>query len=106
MFIAMSSVSRQYVKVPVSARLAGVSVDLTADSVQMAFSAVDSDPSTWYVATWETDSTTTPAVYLARILVGPGGAVTLADGVYDIWVKVTDSPEVPVLRSPTRLKIL
>ena len=30
---------------------------------------------------------------------GPGGEVTLAAGIWRIWVRVTDNPEVPVLRA-------
>ncbi len=35
----------------------------------------------------------------ASCLVGPGGAITLAAGTYQIYVKITDNPEVPVLQS-------
>jgi hypothetical protein len=105
--LEISTQSRPYIKVPVTAKLAGVVLNPTSDVVQMAFSLVGSDPSTWYAAVWETDSTTTPPTYLARILVGPGGATgALALGTYNIWVKVTDNPEIPVLRSSRRLKII
>lgn len=106
MDIEMSSQSRQYVKVPVTAKLAGVLLNPTTDVVRMAFSPMGSPPATWTGATWETDSTTTPATYLARMMVGPGGTIQLARAIYDIWVQVTDNPEIPVLRSPTRLKIV
>lgn len=106
MDIEMSSQSRQYVKVPVTAKLAGVLLNPTTDVVKMAFSPMGSAPSTWTSATWETDSTTTPATYLARMMVGPGGTIQLARGTFDIWVQVTDNPEIPVLRSLSRLKIV
>ena len=45
-----------------------------------------------------TDNTTSPATYEACCLVGPGGTVTLTAGViYAIHVKVTASPEIPVI---------
>lgn len=106
MDIEMSSQSRQYVKVPVTAKLAGVLLNPTTDVVKMAFSPMGSAPSTWTSATWETDSSTTPATYLARMMVGPGGTIQLARGTFDIWVQVTDNPEIPVVRSLSRLKIV
>ena len=75
----------------------------TADTVTMAFTAAGVDPvlGDYKTASWETDATTTPSTYYARCLVGPGGTVTLAAGTYEVWVKITDSPEVPVKRSGT-----
>jgi hypothetical protein len=105
--IEISAQSRQYVKVPVTAKLAGAVVNPTSDVVQMAFALMGgAAPGTWSSAAWETDSSTSPATYLARIMVGPGGTVALTAGIYDVWVKVTDSPEIPVLRSATRLKVI
>jgi hypothetical protein len=89
--LVLSSLSKEYVRVPVSAKEAGVTVNPTSDEVAFAF-VQSGEPSTWYAGQWETDGTT----YYARIAVGPGGSVTLVDGTYDTWVKVTDSPEIPV----------
>jgi hypothetical protein len=44
-------------------------------------------------ARWESDTSTTPTTFYARILVGPGGSVELAEGLWSCWVKVSDSPE-------------
>jgi len=33
-----------------------------------------------------------------RILIGPGGSITKGAGLYDWTVKLTDSPEVPVMK--------
>lgn len=95
--IAASSV--EYVRVPVSATASGSAVDPTADTVQLAFMATASAPSSgdWKTASWETDTGTTPDTYYARCLVG--SAVTLTAGTYTVWVKVTDSPETPVKRA-------
>lgn len=77
----------------------------TADTVEMAFPVTGVEPvgGDWKGSIWYTDTTSTPTRYYARCLVGTtgtsGGAVTLADGLYDVWVRVTDSPEVPVLKT-------
>lgn len=51
----------------------------------------------WQLADWETIS----GRYYARCLVGPGGTVTLAVGNCNVWVKVTDNPEVPIMPAGT-----
>lgn len=98
----ISSLSKQYVKVRVSAAESGASVDLTGGTVQMAFTVVGTEPVTndWKSATWETDSTRNPDRYYARCMVGPSGTITLSDGTYDVWVKVTGvGTEIPVIRA-------
>jgi hypothetical protein len=94
----ISSLSLEYVYVPVAAKVAGVAVDPSADAVALAFMVGRADPAPgdWKTASWDTDATTTPATYRARCLVGPAGAVQLVPGVYQVWVKINDSPEVPV----------
>lgn len=93
-----------HVMVPVAAKRNGVAVDPTSDTVQMAF--LDEDPETaspasddWKTASWETNSAVTPNQYEAKCLVGTGGATTLTSGTWWVWVKVTDSPEAPVIYS-------
>lgn len=95
-----SALSLEYVRCPVSARLSGTAVDPTGDAVSMAFTVADVDPAVgdWKSATWETDATTSPSTYYARCLVGPAGTITLAVGVWDVWLKVTDAPEIPARR--------
>ena len=99
--LAISSLSKEYVRVRVYAETNGVAVNPTADTVEMAFISGDTEPTSpdWKAASWETDTTTEPDTYYARCLVGPGGTVTLADGLYQVWVRVTDSPEIPVKKS-------
>lgn len=97
-----SVLALQHVRVPVSADdVDGTNLDPTVDAVVMAFPVTDVDPiaGDWKTASWETDATTTPDTYYAKCLVGPGGTVTLAVGTYDVWVKVTDNPETPVLKA-------
>lgn len=97
MALSLSSLSKEYVRVGVAAKEAGVAVNPTADVVQMAFVAPGAEPAggDWQTASWETDQSTEPDSYFARCLVGPG-AVVLAEGTWAVWLKVTDSPEVPV----------
>lgn len=99
MSVEISALSVEYVKVPISARESGEVVDPTAATVTMAFTASEVDPVSgdWKTASWETDTTPTPDVCFARCLIG--SAVTLAVGVYDVWVKIALSPETVVRRS-------
>lgn len=91
----MLASSLQYVAVTVLASKAGAPVNPTGDPVQLAFTTAGADPQTgdFHAATWQ--GATSP--YVAQILVGPGGTVTLTAGLYAVWVKVTDSPEIPIL---------
>lgn len=93
-----SVLSLNYVRVPVAARAAGSVINPTTDTVAMAFTSPGVDPVSgdWKTASWETDSSTTPDTYFARCLVGPSGTLALMAGTYDVWVRVTDNPEVPV----------
>lgn len=92
----ISSTTREYVRVRVAAVESGVTVDPTTATVEFAAVAVAAEPSTWTAGGWETDATTDPDSYYARILVsgpGGGGALTLADGTYDWWIRITDVTE-------------
>lgn len=94
--LTMSNLSTEYVQVPVSAVVSTGIVNPTSDQVQFAF-VVSGDPAPgdWHSGSWETIP---PGTYLAQCLVGPGtGGVPLSAGAtYEIWVKITDNPEVPV----------
>lgn len=80
----------EYVKVPVAAEIAGVTVDPTSDTVTMCVLASTATPvdADWHAASWETDNSGLRPVYLARYLTGP-----LTAGRYEVWVKVVHSPE-------------
>lgn len=103
MGLEISSLSKEYVKVPVAATVNGVLINPTADAVQFAFMPLGASPASgdFKSASWETAGTSPNVVYYARCLVGPGGTVTLAAGVYVVWVKVTDNPEIPVKQAGT-----
>lgn len=95
----IAAASVEYLRVAVSAKEAGVVVNPTTDAVAMAVKT-SGTPSggDWKTAAWETDATTDPDTYYARVLVGTGtdvGALTAGD-TYSVWVRVSDSPEVPI----------
>ena len=77
----------------------------TSDLVQFSFTALSYptiEPTVWNSGSWLTFAG--PA-YWAQCLVGPAnGGVSLAIGTWQGWLKVTDSPAVPVLQ-PFLLKI-
>jgi len=85
----ISATGVQYVRVPVAANLRSAGVDITGDSVYLAFQATDTPVgATWVAAAWETLC----GRHYARVLVGTGGTVVAA-GSYFVWVKVTGNPE-------------
>jgi hypothetical protein len=96
--LILSSLSSEFVKVPVRAEENGAVVNPTADVVELAFAPGLTEPAgtAWNVAEWETAG----ADYFARIVVGPLGVV-LAEGDWGVWVRVTDTPERPVHRAGT-----
>lgn len=97
---AMYSLSTEYFEVPVEFKVNGAVINpTTTDPVQMAFMPRNVDPgsSDWVNGSWEVDTSQPTPVYWARALVGPGaGGKNLAKGVYAVWLKVTDNPEIPV----------
>lgn len=102
----ISTASKEYLRVRVEAKESGVVVNPTADVVTMAFTADADAPmlGDFGAASWETDATTNPDTYYARTTVGgvgTGATQELASGRYNVWVKITDSPEVPVLQAGT-----
>ena len=93
----MSVLSAEYVLCPVQAIEAGVAYDPTGDVVQFAFQPVGTSPSAedWYDGSWQSGSLNN--LYTAQILVGPVSAgIGLSAGLYAVWLKITDNPEVPV----------
>jgi hypothetical protein len=87
--------SIEYIRVRVTVTKNGVAFNPTSDVVKLAFTENDSleGTETWHTGSWETAG----GVYYARCLVGPSpGNTILTPGVWYVWVKVTDSPEVPI----------
>lgn len=101
--------SLEDVMVPVEAILSGSPIDPTTDLVQMAFIPLDQEepaPADLNIASWETWGSGLTVKYYAKCLVGAGGAVALAEGIYQVFVKITDSPEVPVLQATNLLQVI
>ena len=101
-FPRISTLSLEYIRVPVKARRAGVAYDPTSDTVYLAITpkpevnASDqyNEPTVWATGSWDTEGTR----YLAKATVGPGGDLVPPEaGIYQIWVKVSSSPETPVM---------
>lgn len=97
--------SVETIRIPVAALdSAGALEDPTAVGVEIGFSTDrDIEPDTWHTAAWETSETVRAAVgatvvntpYKATVLVG-AGATDLDPGDHAVWVKISDSPEIPV----------
>jgi len=86
--LTISNLSTEYVKVPI---LDGPA-DLTDLTVQMAIVPQGQDPASgdWKSASWVDTS--------AAVLIGPATTLPLTKGMnYGVWVKITSSPEIPVL---------
>jgi hypothetical protein len=88
---AISVLSTEYVQVRVSTTLNGLPYDVTDGTVEFAFVSNGESPTVgdWTTAEWETAGPD----YYGRILVGPEGAVTLAAGSYESWIRVTIDPQ-------------
>jgi hypothetical protein len=91
----------RYVVIPVTATgTNGQPISPTTDTVQFAFMPQQGPgpgSGDWHAGSWATG---TIGPYQAQCLVGPeNGGVVLPIGVYVIWVKITDSPEVPVIQA-------
>ena len=86
--LQVSSASLTYVTVPVAELL--LAGNPTSDTVQMAFPAPGSEPTTFFNASWMTVN----GIYYAQCLIGPGGTHQLAVGYYATYVKVVDNPQI------------
>jgi hypothetical protein len=107
--VRIHQLSNEFLRVPVRAKEAGVPVNPTALPVAIALKAaaalVGGD---FITAAWETDATTDPDTYIARIRVGgvgSGATIEKADGKYRPYVKITASPEIPVIESDELVEI-
>ena len=97
--LVLSSLSIEYVHVSIAATVGGVDLDPTGDIVALAFVTQGATPAPgdFVAGSWIQDPSTVPTTHFARALVGPisPAVVMLAPGLYDVYVKVTDNPEVP-----------
>lgn len=99
--------SLQWVQIPVTmTTFSGTAGNPTADPVAFSFTPVTypvTSPTVWVPGTW---ATFPGPAYRAACLVGPGtaAATALTIGSWQLWLRVTDNPEVPVLQ-PSLLQI-
>ncbi len=100
---ALSTLTLEYVRYTVAALVNGAVYNPTGDTVQFAFTTPGVLPTAYVAGSWET-AAGPPAQYVAKCLVGPGGTTTLGKGVYDAWIKITDSPEV-IVRFVGQIKV-
>jgi hypothetical protein len=103
---SQSVLSTQYVQVPVTAFGTAGTYNPTGDVVTFAFTPAGypvTEPAAWLTGSW---ATYPGPAYYAQCLVGPGaGAATaLTIGTWQLWLHITDSPEVPVFQ-PSLLTI-
>lgn len=99
--ISFDAQSLQYIPIEVTTS-AG---DPTGDVIQAAFVAPNTrpGPSDWQAAFWTgaVNPTLQPGTYMALCLIGVGASFTPAAGEYQVYIKITDSPEIPVLPAGT-----
>jgi hypothetical protein len=81
--------STEYLKVSVTA-----DVTLSAQTVAIAIINARAHPTApdWQPAAWTGTPGTTRT---AMILIGPTSSTVLTVGDYDVWIQVTDNPEIP-----------
>lgn len=80
--------STEYLRVPIttSEDPTGLGVSIACPVAGVAPVSLD-----WIGAEWESGG----PPYICRILIGPDGDLTLDAGAYDVYVQITDSPELP-----------
>lgn len=89
------SISVEFARVRITANVA-----LGAQAVALAFMpsrTTEPESGDWVSAVWLGESGTTRD---AGVLVGPG-ALALAEGTWQIWFRVTDTPEAPARHAGT-----
>lgn len=82
-------------------------LDLTSDSVEIAI--VEADVTSPTAPTWlPPDIIEHPTIntIIAKILVGPVGGIDLEKDRWRLWVKVTDTPEVPWIAAPDPFRVV
>jgi hypothetical protein len=82
----------------VTATKAGVPYNPTGDLVQFAFMATPTQVpqvSDLVTGSWDVNPSSVLFPYSAKVLVGPGGTITLGIGTYVVYQKTSDHPEVP-----------
>jgi hypothetical protein len=98
--LGMSHLATMYYLVPVAATQSGLPYNPTSDTVAFAFAATATyvpQVSDWVPGSWDTSAASVLYPYNCKILIGPGGAITLGIGSYIAYLRISDNPETPVL---------
>jgi hypothetical protein len=96
--ITRSVLDTEYLTYPVAFVIGGVAQNPTADPVAFAFmpNPINANPGSgdWHTGQWISSGSGT---YSAQTLVGPAnGGTALVVGLYNVWIRITDNPEVPI----------
>lgn len=93
----ISAASVEYVRARVRDQWADAALSgLTVEVAFVASGAPDEDD--WVAASWNgTQVVGGETFYVVRVLVGPGADADPGEGDWQMWVRVTASPQVPVL---------
>lgn len=91
-----AALTTRYLRYYVGATKDGQPYNPTGTPVAFAFMAPGIDPALadFKAGSWETE-VGPPSRYVARFLLGPSGTASLTKGTYAVWIKISDTPEVP-----------
>lgn len=86
----ISSLTKETVRVNVSADAAGLIYNPTVATVELAAMPSGDNPgaSDWKAGVW---NTTVIGSYSAAIIIGPGQPLSLVPGEYYLWLRITDA---------------
>lgn len=90
--VEIPSSSTEYLMVEVVKKSGRSFLDLTTTTIDFAFVAENAEPTggDYSVAgSWDHSSAISQD---AAVLVGPSGTVTLAEGTYDVWIRISGLP--------------
>jgi len=96
----MSQLATLYYLVPVKAAKSGLTYNPVSDPVSFAFMPQATQVpgnSDWVIGSWDTNAASVLYPYSAKCLIGPSGTITLGIGTYYVYLRITDSSEIPVL---------
>ena len=99
--LSQSVLSPQYVQVPVTAFGTAGTYNPTGDTVQFSFTPASypvTEPSVWVTGSWV--NVPRAGVLGAVPRRARNGGTALSIGTYQVWLKITDSPEVPSCSRP------
>ena len=86
--LSLPSISLEYIHIPVG----GATVSNTVEIAVIDSGAEEPAEADWQPADVWDGST-------AKLLLGPAGTLELANGTYQVWVRVTAPPEKPAMRA-------